>query len=165
MASCIFVKNQHLKNWLIFLLIVFTGFGCRQLDVFEQLKSFPAHSWNTTDSCQFTFRITDTIARYHIYAIIRHEDAYHYNNIWLEVNTRAPGDTVKKQSVMLTLGENKKGWLGTGMGDVYEHRIRITRLPVQLKKGDYVFVLRQIMREDPLQSVLQAGLRVEKAVQ
>jgi gliding motility-associated lipoprotein GldH len=65
---------------------------------------------------------------------------------------------------MLTLGDNKKGWLGTGMSDVFEHRVRITRYPVQLQKGEYNFVLKQIMREDPLQGLLQAGLRVEKVV-
>lgn len=65
---------------------------------------------------------------------------------------------------MLTLGDNKKGWLGTGMSDVFEQRVRITRFPIQLQKGEYVFVLGQIMREDPLQGILQAGLRVEKAV-
>jgi gliding motility-associated lipoprotein GldH len=163
-ACCIFVKNHHLKNWLCILLIVFAGVGCRQLDVYEQLKSFPSHNWASADSCQFTFTITDTTVRYHIYAIIRHEDAYHYNNIWLGITTQAPKDTVKKQSVMLTLGDNKKGWLGTGMSDVFEHRVRITRYPVQLQKGEYNFVLKQIMREDPLQGLLQAGLRVEKAV-
>lgn len=158
------MKNHHLKNWLFISLLVFAGLGCRQLNVYEQLKSFPSHTWSAADSCRFVFNITDTTARYHIYTIIRHEDSYHYNNIWLGITTQAPRDTLKKQSVMLTLGDNKKGWLGTGMSDVFEHRVRITRFPVQLHKGEYVFVLRQIMREDPLQGVLQAGLRVEKAV-
>jgi len=154
-----------LKYRIIVFLMLLTGQGCRQLEVYEQMKSFPDHTWANSDSCRFIFHISDTTVRYHIYTILRHEDAYHYNNIWLEVKTQAPQDTIKKQSVMLRLGDNKKGWLGTGMGDVFEHRVRITRYPVQLRQGDYVFVLRQIMREDPLQNVLQAGLRVEKAVQ
>ncbi|MFN5361144.1 MAG: gliding motility lipoprotein GldH [Bacteroidota bacterium] len=153
-----------MRKLLFFFFLLMAGLGCRQLDVFEQLHSFPSHSWAASVSCRFTFRITDTTARYHIYAIIRHEDAYHYNNIWLEVTTKAPKDTLKKQSVMLTLGDNKKGWLGSGMDDVFDHRVRITRFPVQLQQGEYTFVLKQIMREDPLQAVLQAGLRVEKVV-
>ncbi len=138
--------------------------ACRQLNVYEQLRPFPSHEWASADTCVFKFQITDTSARYHIYAIIRHEDAYHYNNLWLEVGTRAPGDTLKKQTVMLTLGDNKKGWQGIGMDDVFDHRIRITQQPVRLVAGEYAFVLRQIMREDPLQKLLQAGLRVEKSV-
>ena len=138
--------------------------ACRQLNVYEQIRPFPTHEWASGDTCDFRFQITDTAARYHIYVIIRHEDAYHYNNLWLEVGTRAPGDTLKKQTVMLTLGDNKKGWQGVGMDDVFDHRVRITQQPVALKAGEYSFVLRQIMREDPLQKVLQAGLRVEKSV-
>jgi hypothetical protein len=50
------------------------------------------------------------------------------------------------------------------MDDVFDHRIRITQQPVRLVAGEYTFILRQIMREDPLQKLLQAGLRVEKSV-
>lgn len=138
--------------------------ACSQLNVYEQIRPFPSHEWASGDSCEFRFTITDTAARYNIYAILRHEDAYHFNNLWVEVGTQAPGDTVKKQTVMLTLGDNKKGWLGVGMDDVFDHRIRITQQPVPLKAGEYKFVLRQIMREDPLQKILQAGLRVEKSI-
>jgi len=136
--------------------------ACRQLNVYEQLRPFPSHEWASADTCVFKFQITDTSARYHIYAIIRHEDAYHYNNLWLEVGTRAPGDILKKQTVMLTLGDNKKGWQGIGMDDVFDHRIRITQSPIHLKKGIYRFTLQQIMREDPLLYLLNAGIRVEK---
>ena len=94
--------------------------------------------------------------------VIRHEDAYHFNNIWLNIATKAPGDTVRNQQVNVQLANNKKGWLGTGMDDVFDHRVRITRSPVKLKKGVYSFTLQQNMREDPLQFVLNAGIRVEK---
>ena len=94
--------------------------------------------------------------------MIRHEDAYHFNNIWLNVTTKAPGDTTRNQQVDVVLADNKKGWLGTGMDDVFDHRVRITRSPVKLKKGDYTFILQQNMREEPLQFILNAGIRVEK---
>ena len=48
------------------------------------------------------------------------------------------------------------------MDDVFDHRIRITKSPIHLKKGVYQFSLQQIMREDPLPSILNAGIRVEK---
>jgi len=148
----------------LLLLVIVLTVGCRQLNVFEQLHPFPNHEWASADSCVFRFRITDTASRYHIYAILRHEDAYHFNNIWMEVGTLPPRDTLKKQTVMLTLGDNTKGWLGVGMDDVFDQRIRITRNPIPLVAGEYTFTLKQIMREDPLQNVLQAGIRVEKFV-
>ena len=94
--------------------------------------------------------------------ILRHEDSYHFNNIWLNIATQAPGEAIKTQLINVPLADNKKGWLGTGMDDVFDHRARITRLPVKLKKGNYTFTLQQNMREEPLQFVLNAGIRVEK---
>lgn len=136
--------------------------GCGSLDVYEKSSFFPEHEWKSSERPGFTFSITDTTAQYHIYVIFRHEDAYHFKNIWMDIGTRAPGDSIQTQQVNIMLADNKKGWLGTGMDDIYDHRARITRFPVKLKKGEYTFTLQQNMREDPLQFVLNAGIRVEK---
>ena len=136
--------------------------GCGTLDVYEKTVSFPDHEWKTINKPSFTFAIEDTVSAYHIFIILRHEDAYHYNNIWVNITTQAPGDTTRTQLVNITLADNKKGWLGTGMDDIFDHRARITRSPIKLKKGNYTFTLQQNMREEPLQFVLNAGIRVEK---
>ena len=68
--------------------------------------------------------------------------------------------TLKIQQDVL-LATNEKGWMGTGMDDVYEHRSTLAaRQP--LKAGTYTFTIEQIMREDPLREVLNVGLRLEK---
>jgi len=136
--------------------------GCGTLDVYEKTTPFPNHEWKTSNKPSFTFTIEDTVSAYHIFVILRHEDAYHYNNIWMNITTQAPGDSARIQQVNITLADNKKGWLGTGMDDVFDHRARITRLPIKLKKGNYTFTLQQNMREEPLQFMLNAGIRVEK---
>jgi len=47
------------------------------------------------------------------------------------------------------------------MDDIYEHRIELTK-PIRMKAGIYHFKIEQIMREDPLENVMNVGLRVEK---
>ena len=136
--------------------------GCGTLDVYEKTVFFPEHTWKNSSKPSFTFDITDTAASYHIFVILRHEDAYHFNNIWVNISTQAPRDSVRSQQVNITLADNAKGWLGTGMDDIFDHRARITRSPTRLKKGNYTFILQQHMREEPLQFVLNAGIRVEK---
>jgi hypothetical protein len=54
------------------------------------------------------------------------------------------------------------GWLGTGMNDIYDHRVLINTTPVKLPMGVFNVSLQQIMREDPLQNILTTGIRVEK---
>lgn len=136
--------------------------ACGTLDTYEKSKFFPQHSWKSSDKASFVFTISDTTALYNLFVTFRHEDAYHFNNLWLNVTTQAPRDTARSQKLNLTLADNKRGWLGTGMDDIFDHRVMITRAPIKLKQGDYLFTLQQIMREEPLQYVLNAGIRVEK---
>lgn len=137
--------------------------ACTTLDVYEKTAFFPKHEWSGSELPSFSFIVEDTTVLYNVLVSFRHEDAYRYNNLWLKVTTRAPGDSARTQQLNLTLA-NKNGWMGTGMDDIFDHRIRVTGAPVKLKKGTYTFTLQQDMREDPLQYVLNAGIRVEKAV-
>ncbi len=151
-----------MKKAFLFIIIAAIFTACSTLDVYEKTVSFPQHEWKNTEKPSFTFTIDDTTSAYKVYLILRHEDAYHFNNIWLNVSTQAPKDSVKTQLINVTLADNTKGWLGTGMDDVFDHRALITRTPVKLQKGNYTFTLQQNMREEPLQYVLNAGIRVEK---
>jgi len=138
--------------------------GCTTIDVFEKNVSIPKLEWSSTFKPEIAFEVADTAALYNIYIVVRHTDAYRYKNIWLNVYTQVPGDSTIRQRLDLALATDDKGWLGSGMDDIFEHRIRITNSPVRLsKKGVYKFRLEQIMREDPLQYVMNVGIRVEKA--
>lgn len=138
--------------------------SCGTIDVFEKNVSIPNHEWSSAFKPEISFEITDTTSLYNIYVVVRHADAYRYNNIWMNVYTQVPGDTIHKQRLDLRLATDDKGWLGSGMDDIFEHRILITRAPQPLiKSGVYTFRLENIMREDPLQYVMNVGIRVEKA--
>ena len=94
---------------------------------------------------------------------MRHTDAYKYNNVWLSFGSQAPGDTMHSQNLDITLGNDAKGWEGKGMDDIFEYRKNITPGPVPLKKaGTYTFTLSQIMRENPIDHILNVGVRIEK---
>jgi gliding motility-associated lipoprotein GldH len=103
------------------------------------------------------------MASYQLFLILRHNDRYNYNNIWLNVFIKGPDNKVQKFQVEKLLATNASGWLASGMDDIYEHRLQLTETPVQLKKpGRYIFGFEQIMREDPLQNIMDVGLRIEK---
>lgn len=150
-------------------LIISTAIGillyissCKTVDVFERNVPIPAQEWQNSYKPSLDFVITDTISSYNIYVTLRHTHAYNYNNIWLNINYQLPGDTLNKQRVNLTLA-NAKGWLGIGMDDIYEIRQLITPQPFRFKKsGQAIFTLEQVMRENPLKHIMNAGIRVEK---
>lgn len=131
--------------------------------MFEKTVPIPSQAWFYDNKPSFTFHITDTSASYTIYIVLRHTDSYSYNNLWLIIGSQAPGDTMRSQNINLDLGNDTKGWEGTGMDDIFEVRKNITPGPVPFKKaGTYTFNISQIMRENPLRHILNVGIRVEK---
>ena len=135
-------------------------------DVFEKDVTIPGQKWASSfkPSVDFTLQGKDTAGTYNVYLVLRHTDAYLYNNIWIQGTVRQPGDTsAKSQRYDLTLATNDKGWLGSGMDDIYEHRVLIQPETRFTRPGTYSFTLEQIMRDDPLPHVLNVGVRVEKA--
>jgi gliding motility-associated lipoprotein GldH len=134
------------------------------IDVFEKDVTIPKQQWLNSFQPQITFSITDTASTYDIYLVVRHADAYNYNNIWIKATVQQPGDaTSHSQRYNLLLATNEKGWLGSAMDDIYEHRVLIQPQTKFKKPGDYHFTLEQVMREDPLQHILDVGVRVEKS--
>jgi gliding motility-associated lipoprotein GldH len=135
-------------------------------DVFEKDISLPRQQWESNFRPTISFDISpeDTANLYNVYLVLRHTDAYNYNNIWIRGSVRQPGDSlVRSQRYDLSLADNEKGWTGSGMDDIFEHRIEIQHLTKFDHPGTYSFTLEQIMRDDPLKHVLNVGVRIEKA--
>jgi gliding motility-associated lipoprotein GldH len=134
-------------------------------DVFEKDVTLPGQQWESRfrPTVDFTIAAQDTAYLYNVYLVLRHTDAYNYNNIWIKGTVRQPGDTAaRSERYDLLLATNDKGWLGSGMDDIFEHRVQIQQQTKFKKPGTYTFMLEQVMREDPLKHVLNVGVRVEK---
>lgn len=148
--------------------------SCTTIDLYEKVVPIPKHQWQSSFKPQFTFEIKDTTVPYQLFVLLRHNNQYKYNNIWVNLWAKAAADTMQKLGLELPLA-NKEGWLGTGMDDLFEHRVRVgadvQRFPFVkpgadgfyfTRPGLYTFTLEQIMREDPLPQVMNVGLRLEK---
>jgi gliding motility-associated lipoprotein GldH len=133
---------------------------------FEKDVVLPGQQWESSfrPTIDFTINPGDTNYRYNVYLVLRHTDAYNYNNIWIRGTVKQPGDTTaKSERYDLLLATNDKGWLGSGMDDIYEHRVEIQQETKFSRPGTYSFTLEQVMREDPLKHILDVGVRIEKA--
>ena len=139
--------------------------SCKQLDVYEKDTSIPKYEWQSDFVAKGSFNIADTLSSYNVYLVLRHTDAYKYNNIWLNVGLQAPGDSLNYQKINLRLGNDATGgWEGKGMNDIWEVRKLVNTEPWRFKKaGAYNFTISQIMRDNPLLHIMTVGLRIEKA--
>ena len=154
---------KQMKKIILFLLAyAFCLASCTTVDLYEKTVRIPGHAWQKTFRPSFDFTIKDSNSLYQPYLVLRHNEKYNYNNIYINLYIQGPGqDTAQRSQLNLSLATNEKGWKATGMDDIYEHRIELD-VPKTLKAGNYKFTLEQIMRENPLQNVFDAGIRIEK---
>jgi gliding motility-associated lipoprotein GldH len=146
-----------LSTFAIFLLT-----ACKQNELYERMEPVPGGEWKSNFQPSFTFNISDTTALYNVYITVRHTNNFPYNNLWVESSLQLPGDTLLKQKLDLQLA-SPEGWVGMGMDDIFEARIKVTPRPSSFpRNGPVTFTLKQIMRQDPLPGVLQVGMRIEK---
>jgi gliding motility-associated lipoprotein GldH len=151
------------KLLLPFLLIIIALPSCTRTGVFEKNVAIPGHEWESNFQPVIEFDLNDTTSTYRIYLVLRHTNQYKYNNLWVKASVKEPGSTDwKSQQYDLLLATNEKGWLGSGMDDIFEHRILIQPKTRFIKAGKYEYRIQQIMRDDPLPYVLNIGLRIEK---
>ena len=162
-----FSRIRSLSSLII--LLLFTACihlsSCHTIDLYEKVVAIPGHSWHSNFKPKFVFTIKDTTSNYQLYIILRHNEKYNYNNIWLNLYAESAADSIQKFMLELPLASREKGWLGIAMDDLYEHRIALTLDPQKFnfkRSGQYSFTIEQVMREDPLQNVMDVGLRLEK---
>lgn len=143
-------------------LVMISGCIKPELGVYQKNIAIPDYAWDYSFHPRFEVRITDTTARYNIEVTIRHTNAYPFSNIWLLVSTNYTGHKPKSRRVELPLANREGRWLGSGMGDVFEHRIPIQQNARFDKSGIYYFSFEQNMRLNPLPHIMSVGLRIEK---
>jgi gliding motility-associated lipoprotein GldH len=150
------------KNFIFYLLFLLPLFfsSCQEIDLTEQSVSIPNFEWKNNFNATGSFQIKDTNSTYKIFIVIRHTDAYAYNNIWLNIGLQIAGEKMIYQKQNLKLGSDATGWEGIGMNDIWETRNEIAK--TTLKAGKYNFDISQIMRDNPLLQVISVGLRIEK---
>lgn len=160
-----FAKTAVLKK--ISFLFLFSGLlACSRIDLYERVEPIPGHAWQSSFRPSFTFDIQDTTVPYQLFLILRHNNRYNYNNIWINLYRRKPDGQTSRVPYELQLATNERGWLAEGMDDIYEHRIPLTPPPNDSfyfnRAGAYTFTVEHIMREDPLGNMMNVGLRLEQ---
>lgn len=137
--------------------------SCDDARVYEENLPVPGAQWDQNEPLSFTVEIIDTAQSYNVYLNIRNAGTYRYSNLFLFVNTFAPGGGVQRDTVELTLAADDGKWLGSGLGDLKSSSTlfkRDVRFPIS---GVYRIELVQAMRINPLEGIHDAGIRVEKA--
>src|SRR6478672_3929958 len=141
-----------------------TGFiSCQDTQtVVDDNFEIAGHNWSYTEKVQVPVMIEDASLSYNVYLNLRLTASYKYSNIFLLIHTTGPDGkkTTERKEFRLALPDGE--WLGSGSGNLYSYQILFRenyKFPI---KGKYTFELEQNMRDNPLNSITDAGVRVEK---
>ncbi|MDX1912186.1 MAG: gliding motility lipoprotein GldH [Saprospiraceae bacterium] len=153
-----------MKNTLfLLLLLALTAASCGEAPLFDAEKEIPGGRWSYKDTLDFSFRVTDTTALYHIYVDFVYADTFPNQNIYVKFYTLFPGG--KRLSKPLSFDFFDP--LGNPSGECSGGKCR-AHIPIQQnayfnQSGDYTITLEQFGRRDPVSGVLSVGLSIEKS--
>jgi len=155
------IVRISLTTFGVILVGAFCTVSCTDTAVLDQNVAIADHAWHYEDRPQLTAHITDITRPYAIYLNLRHTPDYAYSNVFVLLHQRQPNGRDTTERIELTLAESDGRWLGRGAGSVYAHQHLIKESVRFPDTGNYVFTLEQNMRENPLQGIVDVGIRVE----
>lgn len=154
-------------RYYLWIVVVSILASCDTNRVFEEHKDFDADYWVQETEVVFDFEVTDTEVPYNIYSSFRNASGYPYHNLYYQFTlTDSSGMELTQELKNVNLFDPKTGVpLGSGLGDLFDHRQLILGDYTFQKAGIYHLSFEQYMRRDTLPLVLSVGARVEWALQ
>ena len=137
--------------------------SCDPNVVFEDNVKLPENRWEISNIVKLETEIADTITPHNIYINVRNAGGYQFSNLFVFFTTQTPSGKAARDTIELTLADASGKWLGDGMGDIWDNRLLFKSNFIFPEKGNYIFMLEQAMRVNPLPQVMDVGLRIEKA--
>ncbi len=148
----------------LFIGIILTFSACNEPGtLIDQRTEIKEQTWFYGNKFKADVKVEDTSVPYNVYFILRHAAEYKYANIFILMHQTAPDHRTKTIRYEFKLANPDGEWLGNGSGNLYSYVLPLYtnfRFPV---KGNYTFTLEQNMRDNPLRSIADVGLRVERA--
>lgn len=163
----IFKEKSSLLLLPSFALMVICSYSCKiKSPYYQKQVAIPNTAWAYNFQPTFKITISDPAAQYRMYLLIRHDESFPFSNLWIRMKVKTPGDSTFNTGNRIgkDLADPEGKWLGKGLGGIWEHKIPLTikETPTFNHKGDYEIKIEQIMRMNPLPSVLNVGLAIEK---
>ena len=153
------MRKSNLLSGL-FLVFLF-ALSCKSKSFYDNVCDIKKGEWHKNQVVKFDVPVVDTIHGYNLFFEIRNNNEYPYSNLFLFVSTTSPNKAIKKDTIEITLADEKGKWLGNGLGGIRSNEAmfkRYIRFPVP---GFYKVEITQGMRDDVLRGIIDLGLKIE----
>lgn len=120
------------------------------------------HNWSYTEKVRIPLSIESADIPFNLYLNLRHTSDYKYSNIFLLIHITGPDGKKITERREFKLAQPDGEWLGSGSGNLYSYQILFKEDYKFPLKGKYMIELEQNMRDNPLDHITDAGIRVER---
>ncbi len=148
--------KQFLKMIILFL-VIFSS--CKR--GVTGLHSFNEDAWNFKDSVSFSFNINDTVKLYDLSLFFRNTLDYEYRNLFLFVDTRHNGVSIKKDTLEYLITNKYGQWMGAGLGKIKDNYFIFEENLAFKSRGSYELIVSHGMRSNPLVGANKLGFKIK----
>lgn len=152
----------RLRLTLAFILIIHLT-GCENEVLYDYNQPINCYGWKLGDTLVYEVKIKDIDKKYDISLNIRHRDVYEFMNIYLNIITLLPDNSVKQGVISVPLCDDGGQWYGRCTGDICFQRLYIMKKIVFPVPGKYIFKINHEMRVNELCNLFDLGVRVEQS--
>jgi gliding motility-associated lipoprotein GldH len=154
-------KRVRNNTYVIFTSLIILG-SCMGGSVYHENLSLKAGKWNARDSLVFNAMIKDTVQPHTIYISLRNKGSYGFSNFYAFITTHAPSGSSRTDTVEFALADRRGKWLGHGFGDLWQST-RPFKIGIRFPHtGIYTFIVKQGMRVENLEGIMDFGIRIER---
>lgn len=154
-------RSKHILSILVFVLVSFCFGACGNAPIFDENKEIAEYKWDFKAPINFDINIKDTNKYCNVFINLRINGDYKYSNLFMWVHETLPDKTVTKERVEFILADDRGKWQGKGLGDIHAYQLQYKPRIKFKQTGIYTYSLEQNMRDDILENVVSAGVRVE----
>ena len=153
---------KHSPANILIIIVACFLFSCDNNTVYSEYQHIRDNTWNKKDEYFFKFVIKDNTVAYNVSLLLRNNDMYPYQNIWLFRDELQPSGTSVKDTIEFLLADDFGKWMGKGFS-LFQNQIAIKNNYIFADTGKYTIGIRHGMRNDELTGIEDIGLLIEKA--
>lgn len=104
------------KLFIITLITLCLGACTSGHNTYSEFRNLPKEGWAYNDTINFIPTITDSVTQGNLSIALRHNNNYHYSNLWVEINYPINDSTIKSDTINIPLADIYGKWHGKGIG-------------------------------------------------
>lgn len=152
-----------MPRYLVFIVMIFTlTTTCKKQDSLTLFHSFPNNTWSRFEKQQFTLMIGDISRPYDVYLILRHDDSYPFNNLYIHVILYMPDSEERVAEYDFDVKDTNGDFLSVTKNGYREITFMLRKGLRFTQEGPCTIELENLIPRIEIRGIKELGIRLEK---